>query len=188
LLGRRRAAQALDVAHDQGQTITLGQTAQFGVEQRAEFAASQSLGRIESGSIGGVGDDPVLLLSFAPTATAGAARGVDGETSRDAVKPTRQRFASTNGSGPAGKHEEHRLKSVIRVGAVAEDAAADAADHGSVSSQQLLEGGLVALGNEAAEQIVVSVRLRSEAAQVAQELGYGSTHASRSGSKGAPKV
>ena len=52
--------------------------------------------------------------------------------------------------------QEGRLEHVVGVGVGAEQAAADAEDHRPVPAQQLLEGGLVAVGGEAVEELAVA--------------------------------
>jgi hypothetical protein len=61
------------------------------------------------------------------------------------MQPTSERFVDPDRSGLAGQKEEYRLKRIVSVVAVVQDAAANGQDHRSVALNQSLERQLVAL-------------------------------------------
>ncbi len=73
----------------------------------------------------------------------------------DAVQPVADHVGGADGRRPPDQDKEGGLEGVLGVGAVAQDAAADAQHHGAVAQQQRLEGGLVTVRGEAFEQLAV---------------------------------
>jgi hypothetical protein len=89
-----------------------------------------------------------LPAGFLPAQPPGDAAGC-------AVQETRQRFAATDSSGPARQYQEGRLKGVVGVMDIAQQAAADAEDERAVPLEKRGEGGFVALLGEAVQQLTI---------------------------------
>jgi hypothetical protein len=74
------------------------------------------------------------------------------------VEPTGHGGSASDRSGPARQDQEGRLKGILGVVWVAEDRAADAEHHRTVSLQQSLErqfAGLTVCGHEPLEELLV---------------------------------
>ena len=102
-------------------------------------------------------------LSFLCPAPEGRRPGAESGAVGDAVEPASDGLAVGDGGGLLGQDEEGRLEGVLGVLGVAEDAAADGQHHRPVPAHQGREGGVVAAGDELAEQLPVR-----EAAAVGQ--------------------
>ena len=83
---------------------------------------------------------------------------VPGDAPGHAVEPARQRRSAADGGSVAGQHEEGGLEGILRVLMVVQHAPADAHDQGAVAAHQRGEGGLVAGGAEAVQQVGVGRR------------------------------
>src|SRR6516165_10382744 len=88
-------------------------------------------------------------LTFVALRSRACRRAAAGRAPGHAVQPARQRRVPADRGGVAGQHEEGGLEGVLRVLVVAQHAAADAHDEGTVAPYQRGEGGLVAGGAEA---------------------------------------
>ncbi len=102
--------------------------------------------------------------------------GLAGDAQGDAVQPGGQRRGVVQPGSLAGQQEERSLEGVLGVGGARQHAAADAQDHRPVAGDQRREGVLVAVADEAAEQLGIGGRpacRRRQATEVAGECGVG---------------
>src|SRR5258707_8975755 len=96
-------------------------------------------------------------LTFAPPGT--AAERIQRHLPCDAVEPGYQLFRLTNPGRLLGKHQPGGLEGVFRLVAVAEHAAADAQDHGTMPGNQGGEGAFVVTADESTKKGSVGFRL-----------------------------
>src|SRR5262245_28459498 len=86
------------------------------------------------------------------------------------VQPGRQRLTPADGAGLADQQQERRLKCVVSVVRVAEDALAHAKDQTLVASHQQFEGDLIAAAEKSLEQLRVG-HVFGRTCRLAQVLG-----------------
>ena len=145
------AGQPLDTAEDYRGPIPFRELAEFVVEDRQKLLArdvGEGIGRR-------LGRRPALVLN--PPGPGRA--GVEGHLPGGGVEPTRHGRPPAGRTRLPGQDQERRLAGVVGVGRVAEDPAADAADHRPVPLDQGGEGGLVLVAGESPEQVAIGNRL-----------------------------
>ena len=90
-----------------------------------------------------------------PPPAHGVVPGLEGHAVGDPVQPRAQRAAPGDRPRFAGEHQKGRLKGVLGVVVVADDAAADAEDHRAVTADEGFKGRFVPLLDEGGKQLTV---------------------------------
>src|SRR5262249_15832382 len=91
----------------------------------------------------------------------------------DAVEPGGEALTLADAAGLADEDEEGGLEGVVGLVGVAQHLAADTADERPVAAEEGLEGGRVAAGDEAGEQLAVAAvgGRAGKAAELSQDVG-----------------
>ena len=127
--------QAFEIASDESRPVGRGDAIELFVNHCASLGSLRFvLGRFQIDR----GNQPVLdLVSLCRTVP-----GTQGNPQRDTVQPAAESIPVPDRSGSAHKDEEYRLKRVVNIVRVVEDATADIKYHCSVASHQFLESRL----------------------------------------------
>jgi hypothetical protein len=144
--GHLGAALVFQAAEDKRLAVGLGQAGDLLVQDGLDLLP---LGA----EAGGGGPRPCLLFVFAPPG--GGPSCLGSHAGCHSMKPAGQRLALANGGGPPCQEQEGGLEGVLGVLLVAEPAAAQVEDHGPVPPQHRLEGRLVVVAQEGADQFAV---------------------------------
>jgi hypothetical protein len=97
---------------------------------------------------------PISERCFASGPSVGTRLRSEGHAVGDGVQPARH-GAAADRAALSGERQERRLEGVFRFLFVAEDTAAQAEDHRAVPPKQQFEGGLIAVGDKALEELRV---------------------------------
>ncbi len=164
-LGRLAARAAFKFAQHDRFAVLVRQPRQFLVERGEQFGSVRL--RFRRGHLG------LPVAAFR-----GHRLRLECSVERDSIqvvadaRPILQRVAL------ADEHHERGLERVVRIGGVAEDAAAGAQHHRGVPADQRGERGLVAVVEESGEQFAVRGGVRVEAGRhAAKPVGSGHRHA-----------
>jgi hypothetical protein len=141
--------EPFEVTEQQRHPLRLREPRQFLVEQAAQLAPGDVLGRV-----GGVYTRAGDVRRGPPTLAPG--QGLARQAVGDAVQPAADRLAASDRRGLARQDQEGGLEGVLGIVGVAEDAAADAEHHRPVAADEGLERRFVARHGEALEQVGVA--------------------------------
>ena len=150
------------IAQHQRSTILRRQVAQFLIEHWSDSEHVAALGRGDEFRI------PDGL--FATAAAEQVCPCPRGDAKRDTVEPVRQQTAVADSGRLSQEDEKGCLESVFDIARVAEEAAAEAQDHGPVHLDQRLEGRMITTGEKAFEQLAVTQGCQGSLAPESVEL------------------
>ena len=148
---------AFQVAKDDRRPIDFGQATQLLAEQRLQIF-SQSFGS----TAGSVMTATRLFLN--PQRSDGFRPGFEGGVVGNAVEPVSQHLPRLDRRRFAEQHQEGGLKSVLGIVMPAQDATADAPDHGAMTAHQGFESCVFPAGDETLQQLAIG-----QAGPVAQQ-------------------
>jgi hypothetical protein len=135
-----------EVTKHHGGTVLIRQQADFLIKQQSQIARIQ-IGILSSGN--------PLFRQRQAASLSGQCLSLQSYPVCYFVKPTREGFFSLDASRPTNEDEERRLKGVLSILRMAQNAAANMPDHLRMPPDKRLEGRLVSVQNESPEQIAV---------------------------------